>query len=56
MRYNVSSVAIKMIRNIDLNQRRVNKTPATSKMKIFLAIGNDWNLLTNVKRIFFLDV
>ena len=47
MSYIVSSVAIKMITNIDLNQNQ-SKTPATSKMKIFLAIDNNWNPLTNV--------
>ena len=47
MSYIVSSVAIKMITNIDLNQNQ-SKTPATPKMKIFLAIDNNWNPLTNV--------
>ena len=55
MSYIVSSVAIKMITNIDLNQNQ-SKTPATSKMKIFLAIDNNWNPLTNVKKTSFLDV
>ena len=49
MSYIVSSVAIKMITNIGLNQRRVQDPPATPKMKI------DWNA-TNVKKISFLDV
>ena len=36
--------------------RNESKTPATCKIKIFLAIDNYWKHLTNFKKISFLDV